>query len=356
MTLAARKVLTAMVVAIAAWSILPAAAQADLPGHQRQARVRERAQRLPRRQRPLHDGQRRHRPDAHHEPQPGRAAPVVVAERHQDRLRAQHRPALRHLDRERRRHERDPADHQCRERHPAGMVSGTGTKIVFASDRAGTPGIYDLFVDGLERREPGQHHEHPRDQRGLPGLVARRDRDRVLARRRHLQVFAERHQPQAADQRYERTEFEPDWSPSSDKIVYRTGINVDDEIWKMNANGTGHVNLTNNGPHRRGAARVVARRRQDRVHPRRVQGRRGLHDESGRHRADSHHDQHADRRQPRLAADPAASRRYVRPKTATSVRVSLVPAFRPCKIPEPHARAAARRSPRATRRSRTRGT
>src|SRR6185503_5523709 len=42
-------------------------------------------------------------------------------------------------------------------------------------------------------------------------------------------------------------EIEPDWSSSGGQIVYRAGISTDDEIWKMNANGTSQVNLTNNG-------------------------------------------------------------------------------------------------------------
>ena len=42
-------------------------------------------------------------------------------------------------------------------------------------------------------------------------------------------------------------EFEPDWAPDSRQIVYRTGTNSNDEIWKMNSNGTAQTNLTNNG-------------------------------------------------------------------------------------------------------------
>jgi hypothetical protein len=46
----------------------------------------------------------------------------------------------------------------------------------------------------------------------------------------------------------ERFEFEPDWSPNNAQLVFRTGINFDDEIFKMNADGSGVTNLTNSGP------------------------------------------------------------------------------------------------------------
>ena len=103
------------------------------------------------------------------------------------------------------------------------------------------------------------------------------------------------------------TEFEPDWSPTSSQIVFRQGINGNDELWKMNANGTGQVEHHQQRQRGRGTARVVARRHQDRVHPRGVQGRRGLHDESGRHRGHPHHEQHRHGRQPGLAGDPVDS-------------------------------------------------
>ena len=126
-------------------------------------------------------------PDAHHEPQPGRAESRLVAERRQDRVRAHH--GLRsdiwiaNADGTDLRQLTTTTPNDTR---PAGPTRAT--KIVFASDRDSTPGHLRPLRDGRERREPGQHHEHPDDRRGLPVLVARRDHDRVLARRRHLQV------------------------------------------------------------------------------------------------------------------------------------------------------------------------
>ena len=46
----------------------------------------------------------------------------------------------------------------------------------------------------------------------------------------------------------ERLEIEPDWSPNNTQLVFRTGINFDDEIFRMNADGSGVTNLTNTGP------------------------------------------------------------------------------------------------------------
>ena len=46
----------------------------------------------------------------------------------------------------------------------------------------------------------------------------------------------------------ERLEIEPDWSPYGTQILFHTAINFDDEIFKMNADGSGVTNLTNTGP------------------------------------------------------------------------------------------------------------
>jgi hypothetical protein len=43
-------------------------------------------------------------------------------------------------------------------------------------------------------------------------------------------------------------EIEPDWSPSTGQIVYHVGVNVNDEIYKMNADGSGVTALTTTGP------------------------------------------------------------------------------------------------------------
>ena len=122
-------------------------------------------------------------------------------------------------------------------------------------------------------------------------LVARRDRHCVLARRRHLQESAQRREPHTLDEQFQY-EIEPDWSPNSSQIVFRQGINADDELWKINANGSGLTPLTAERGRGRGTAGLVAAGRQDRVHSRRVQGRRGLHDECGRFRGHPHHEQH----------------------------------------------------------------
>ena len=198
--------LAAMLAALAVWSMVPAAAHADVSRHQRQARVRKRAQRLPRRQRPLHDGNDGTAQTRITSLDLDELNPAWSPNGHQDRVRAQHRAALRHLGRERRRLQPGPADH-----HDAPTTRGRrgrtrGKKIVFASDRNSAPGIYDLFVDGLERGEPGQPSRTPRrsTRTTRPGRpTGRRSRSRATAT--STSASPNGTQPDAADHAPRRT-------------------------------------------------------------------------------------------------------------------------------------------------------
>ena len=170
--------------------------------------------------------------------------------------------------------------------------SNTGTKIVFASDRNSTHGISDLFVMDANGANQVAITNTPTIDESYPVLVARRDRDRVLARRRHLQGLAQRRQPDARDDqsrsrsssrtglrtaarsssvrastpttssgRSTRTEparstplaqngsvveEHPVWSPQGDKIAFIRGAFEDAEVYTMNADGSGVTRITNN--------------------------------------------------------------------------------------------------------------
>jgi Tol biopolymer transport system component len=121
----------------------------------------------------------------------------------------------------------------------------TGTKIVFSSDR-GTPNVFDLFVmdpNGANQvnitNTPTISEEYPSWSPDGTALAFARDGDiyksspnGTILKRLTSGTFQE---------------YEPDWSPTNDKIVYRTGIDTPDNIWTVTSNGTGHVNVTNNG-------------------------------------------------------------------------------------------------------------
>ena len=100
------RALTAMLAAIAVWSILPAAAQAAFPGTNGKLAFGSARSGFPA-DNDLYtmdaDGTAQTRITSLNQDE---LYPAWSAERHQDRVRAQHRPALRHLGRERRRLER----------------------------------------------------------------------------------------------------------------------------------------------------------------------------------------------------------------------------------------------------------
>ena len=192
------RALVAMLAAIATWGMAPAVAHAAFPGTNGNLAFGSARSGYPADNdlyTMANNGTAQTRITSH---EPGRAESFVVSERHRDRVRAQQRAALRHLDCERQRHEPAPADHPSRQRHTAGVLQHGHENRVRKRPQQHVGHIRPLR-HGRERSQPGRHHEHPDDQRGLPGLVARRDRDRVLARRRHLQGFAQRRQPHALD-------------------------------------------------------------------------------------------------------------------------------------------------------------
>jgi hypothetical protein len=129
--------------------------------------------------------------------------------------------------------------------HPA--WSPDATKIVFASDRD-TPGgsRSDLFVmnaDGSAQANitntPSVDEDYPAWSPDGTKIAFSRDGD--------IATVAPDGTGLVNLTTTERIEFEPDWSPNNTQLVFRTGVNSDDEIFKMNANGSGVTNLTNTG-------------------------------------------------------------------------------------------------------------
>ena len=130
------------------------------------------------------------------------------------------------------------------DRHPA--WSPDGDKIVFASDRAAGSTLSDLYVmntDGTGQvaitNTPSVDETHPSWSPDGTKIAFSRDGDIATVAADGTGLV-----PLTAT---EQVEFEPDWSPDGTRIVYRSGVNADDEIWRMNANGTGVTNISNTG-------------------------------------------------------------------------------------------------------------
>jgi Tol biopolymer transport system component len=131
--------------------------------------------------------------------------------------------------------------------HPA--WSPDGAKIVFASDLE-TPGgtSSDLFVmnaaDGSGAvnitSTPTIDEDYPAWSPSGTKIAFSRDGD--------IATVAPNGTGLVSLTATAAIEIEPDWSPNSSQLVFRTGINSDDEIFKMNADGSGVINLTNTGP------------------------------------------------------------------------------------------------------------
>ena len=117
--------------------------------------------------------------------------------------------------------------HAANDTRPA--FSGTGTKIVFASDRSRHGRRLRPLHDGFERREPGQHHEHPGHQRGDHPSWSPDGTAIAFSRDGDIYKFSPSGTNlDAADQRRVRG-VRAGLVPGSDKITYRTGINAVDE-------------------------------------------------------------------------------------------------------------------------------
>ena len=131
------------------------------------------------------------------------------------------------------------------DRHPA--WSPDGTKIVFASDRAPGTTLQDLYVmnaDGSGQvaltNTPSVDEDYPSWSPDGTKIVFSRDGDIATVNADGTGLV-----PLTAT---EQIEFEPDWSPGGTRIAYRSGVNANDEIWRMNADGSGVTNISNTGP------------------------------------------------------------------------------------------------------------
>jgi hypothetical protein len=209
--------------------------------------------------------------------------------------------------------------------------SNTSKKIVFASDRAGTPGVFDLFVVDTNAKNLTNLTNTPAISEDYPSWSADGS---AIAFSRDGDIY--KMSPTGTNLRQLTSapimEFEPDWHPTGGQIVYRTGINGNDEIWKMNATGTGHVQLVANGS-------TVEERPVWSPQGDKIAFIRGMFKDADVYTMNS--DGTGVTRitnNTLMDASPAwqpipLPASYVRPKTASQNRFGLVPAFRPCKVP-----------------------
>ena len=215
--------------------------------------------------------------------------------------------------------------------HPA--WSPNGAKIVFASDRDAAQGTADLFVmnaDGTGQvnitSTPGVNEDYPSWSPDGAQIAFSRDGDIYTASPDGSSLAALTQTP--------AIDVEPDWSPDGNQIVFRTGFSANDEIWKMNANGTGQVNLTNNGS-------LVDERPSWSPAGDKIVFVRGAFDNadvyvmnangSGVTRLTNNTFLDTQAAWQPIPAPAAAG--YPRPKGAGPMRAALVPAYRPCKYP-----------------------
>jgi len=124
--------------------------------------------------------------------------------------------------------------------------SNTGTKIAFASDRNSTAGTSDLFVMDANGANQVAITNTPTIDENYPAWSPDGS---SIAFSRGGDIY--KISPSGANLTRLTSSavnaFEPDWSPSGSQIVFRQGISGDDELWKVNAAGSGLTQLTDNG-------------------------------------------------------------------------------------------------------------
>jgi WD40 repeat protein len=324
------RVLIAMLAAITAWSILPAAAQAAFPGTNGKLAFGSARNGFPA------DN------DLYTMASDG-AAQTRITSLSRDELNAAWNPAGTRIAYERNKgmnsdiwvaNADGTAAYQLTndpdtDARPA--WSNTGKKIVFASDRAGTPGVFDLFVVDTNAKNlinltntPAISEEYPSWSADGSAIAFSRDGDiyKMAPNGSNLRQLTS-----AAVM-----EIEPDWHPTGGQIVYRTGINGTDNIWRMNADGTGQVALVNNGS-------TVEERPVWSPQGDKIAFIRGAFKDADVYTMNS--DGTGVTRVTNntlMDASPAwqpipLPASYVRPKTAAQSQFALVPAFRPCNVP-----------------------
>ncbi len=214
--------------------------------------------------------------------------------------------------------------------HPA--WSPTGTKIVFASDRDAAQGTSDLFVMNANgsgqvnvTNTPLVNEDYPSWSPDGAKLAFSRDGDIYTANPDGTSLTPLTQTP--------ATDVEPDWSPDGNQIAFRSWVSTNDEIWKMNANGTGQTNLTNNGslvderpawsPAGDKIAFVRGAFNNAEVYVMNADG-------SGATRLTNNTQLDGQPAWQPIPLPPPPAARYPRPKYAGPLEVALVPAFRPC--------------------------
>ena len=196
---------------------------------------------------------------------------------------------LRDLHDERRRHGPDQAHQQrgVRRRQPA--WSPDGTKIAFTSNRDGNYEIYTMNADGTgqtsltnnaaydfdpawspdgtkiaftsdrdgnlrdlhdERRRHAARPGSPTTRRSTIRPPGRPDGTKIAFRatRRQLRDLHDERRRHGPDQPHQQRGVDdaPAWSPDGTKIAFTSRRDGNDEIYTMNADGTGQTNITNN--------------------------------------------------------------------------------------------------------------
>ena len=217
--------------------------------------------------------------------------------------------------------------------HPAWAPSGA--KIVFASDRDDAQGTSDLFVmnaDGSAEvnitNTPAINEDYPTWSPGGTKIAFSRDGDIYTANTDGTSLAALTQTP--------ATDIEPDWSPDGNQIVFHSGYGSNDEIWKMNSNGTAQANLTNNGS-------VVDERPSWSPAGDKIAFVRGAFnsaevyvmnaDGSSATRLTNNAQLDGQPAWQPIPLPPPPPTGYPRPKGAGPIKVAFVPAFRPCKYP-----------------------